>query len=279
MERGALDPVLTAADCIPGVADTLACGTVNQADTVSPWPYTPKSGPAGTFGPSAFFEGGLNISALVPDAGCFTGFLAETRTSTPFDARLKDFVLGEFDLCEIEVSKTGDELSKVGDDVDYTITIENTGALTVWKDDISDTVFGDLVVNGVNQADPNTWTDFNFATADPCGASLLPGEDCTIEVTRTVQEGDDDPLPNTVTATYRGHADLSGTAVSESDDHEVDLFQPGVDITKDGTAVSKVGDEVTYDYTIENTGSADSPNLILDSLMDTGDNNGGAGSR
>ena len=119
-----------------------------------------------------------------PDAGCFTGFLAETRTSTPFDARLKDFVLGEFDLCEIEVSKTGDEISKVGDDVDYTITIENTGALTVWKDDISDTVFGDLVVNGVNQADPNAWTDFNFGTADPCGASLLPGADCTIEVTQ-----------------------------------------------------------------------------------------------
>ena len=58
----------------------------------------------------------------------------------------------------------------------------------------------------------------------------------------------------------------------------MDLFQPGVDITKDGSAVSKVGDDVTYDYTIENTGSADSPNLILDSLMDTGDNNGGLGS-
>ena len=38
-----------------------------------------------------------------------------------------------------------------------------------------------------------------------------------------------------------------------------------------------MGDDVTYDYTIENTGSADSPNLILDSLMDTRDNNGGLG--
>ena len=274
---GGLVSVLTAADCVPGVADTLACGTVNQADAPAPWPFTPKFGVAGTFPAGSFFEGGINVSALIPDAGCFSGFIAETRTSTPFDSRLKDFVLGEFDLCEIEVTKTGDELSKVGDDVDYTITIENTGALTVWKDDISDTVFGNLVVNGVNQADPNAWTDFNFATADPCGASLAPGADCTIEVTRTVQEGDDDPLPNTVTATYRGHSDLSGSAVSASDDHEVDLFQPGVDITKDGSAVSKVGDDVTYDYTIENTGSADSPNLILDSLMDTGDNNGGLG--
>ena len=56
----------------------------------------------------------------------------------------------------------------------------------------------------------------------------------------------------------------------------MDLFQPGVDITKDGSAVSKVGDDVTYDYTIENTGSADSPNLILDSLMDTGDTTAGS---
>ena len=72
--------------------------------------------------------------------------------------------------------------------------------------------------------------------------------------------GDDDPLNNTVTAHY--HPDGFENDITDEDSHEVDLFQPGVDITKDGSAVSKVGDDVTYDYTIENTGSADSPNLI-----------------
>jgi hypothetical protein len=109
--NGALVPVLTAADCLgppASPADDAACGTVNRSPTAAPWPYTPKAneGPPGTFLTGAFFESGLNISRLVPDAGCFTGFLAETRTSTPFDARLKDFVTGNFDLCEIDVTKT-----------------------------------------------------------------------------------------------------------------------------------------------------------------------------
>ena len=51
-------------------------------------PYTPKAneGGPGTFQTSAFFEGGINITQLIPDAGCFTAFTAETRSrrrSTP----------------------------------------------------------------------------------------------------------------------------------------------------------------------------------------------------
>jgi hypothetical protein len=108
--------------------DDPACATVNQSSKTSPWPYTPKSGPAGSFPTSAFFEGGVNISRLIPDVGCFTGFMAETRTSTPFDARLKDFTIGAFSLCNMQVTKTGDTLSKVGDPVNYSISVQNTGA-------------------------------------------------------------------------------------------------------------------------------------------------------
>jgi hypothetical protein len=104
--HGALNLLFNAQDCsFPGLSDDPACATVNQVNTNSPWAYTPKSGTANVFPQGSFFEGGINISRLVPDAGCFTGFLAETRTSTPFDARLKDFVLGNFDLCHIKVAR------------------------------------------------------------------------------------------------------------------------------------------------------------------------------
>jgi hypothetical protein len=268
--NGALVPVLTAADCLgppASPADDAACGTVNRSPTAAPWPYTPKAneGPPGTFLTGAFFEGGLNISRLVPDAGCFTGFLGETRTSTPFDARLKDFVTGNFDLCQIDVTKTGDTLSKVGDDANYTVTIENNGALTLYKDDISDTLLGSITANGVDQINPNV-------QSNTCGPTLAPGASCTITLKRTVLAGDPDPLPNTVTVVYKGKSDLSGTAVSSTDDHSVNLFQPAIAVDKTGDDLSKLGDDVDYTFTLSNNSSPDTPPLdctAVDTLLGT----------
>ncbi len=251
---GTLDLLFEAQDCLsPGLSDDPACATVNQGDTPSPWPFTPKFGTTGTFPQGSFFEGGINITRLVPDAGCFTGFLAETRSSTPFDARLKDFAFGNFELCSVAVTKDGDTLSKIGDDVNYTITVENTGALTLFKQSILDTLLGDL-------------------TGDAgCGASLTPGETCTINFTRTVQVGDPDPLDNTVTVVYDSGADLLGDEVSSSDDHSVNLFQPSIAFDKSADAtLSKEGDTVNYTIDLDNTSSADSPNLtctITDAVL------------
>ncbi|MGH3119231.1 MAG: hypothetical protein ACRDQ2_19365, partial [Gaiellales bacterium] len=166
-QGGALVPVITAADCLgppPSPFDDAACGTVNRQPEPAPWDYTPKAneGTPGTFLTGAFFEGGLNISRLVPDAGCFTSFLAETRTSTPFDARLKDFVTDNFELCRITVDKTGDTLGKIGDPADYTITITSESSITIYKDDISDTLLGDISLNGADQANP-------FVVSNTCG--------------------------------------------------------------------------------------------------------------
>jgi uncharacterized repeat protein (TIGR01451 family) len=257
--NGALVQVAAVADCLDPANpnDDAACGTVNRSPQTSPWPYTPKAneGSPGTFLTGAFFEGGINITRLVPDAGCFTGFIAETRTSTPFDARLKDFVTGNFNLCSISVTKTGDTLSKVGDPADYTVTIQNTGSLTLYKDDITDTLLGNITINGVNQANA-------FVLTNTCGASLLPGASCTITLRRTVQAGDADPLPNTVSVTYRGKSDLSGSAVSGTDDHSVNLFAPSITFDKSVSAkLSKVGDAVTYTLKLNNTSSSDTPNL------------------
>lgn len=264
--NGALVKVVDVADCLDGSnPDDPACAVVNRAPFAAPWPYTPKAneGSPGTFITGAFFEGGINISRLIPDVGCFTGFLAETRSSTPFDSRLKDFVMGDFELCKMEVTKTGNTLSKVGDPVDYTVTIENSGSLPLFKDDISDDLLGSITVNGVDQANSNV-------VSNTCGVSLVPGATCTITLQRTVLAGDPDPLPNTVTVTYKGKSDLTGIAVSQTDDHSVDLFQPAVAVDKTGDTLSKVGDTVNYTITLSNTSSADTPAITCtatDSLL------------
>jgi uncharacterized repeat protein (TIGR01451 family) len=159
--------------------------------------------------------------------------------------------------------KTGDILSKVGDPADYTITITNDGALTLHKDDITDTLLGNITLNGVDQVN-------SFITSNTCGASLAPSASCTITATRIVQAGDPDPLPNTVTVVYKGKADLSGSDISDSDDHSVNLFQPSITLDKTGDTLGKVGDPVDYTITLTNTSSDDSPPLmcsIRDSLL------------
>ena len=110
--HGTLDELVSAADCVDGgpggqpLEDDAACATVNRATVDAPWPYSAKfpdpSNPTG-FPQGSFFEGGINISRLVPDAGCFSTFMAETRSSTPFDSRLFDFTLGEFNTCQVAV--------------------------------------------------------------------------------------------------------------------------------------------------------------------------------
>jgi uncharacterized repeat protein (TIGR01451 family) len=210
---------------------------------------------------AAFVEFGLDVNTILgQQIGCFTSFLAETRSSQSETAQLKDFAFGAFPICGIAVDKTGDGLSKVGDDVDYTIKVTNTGKATLYKQSITDTVFGDLT-DGTNP----------LISSSDCGASLAPGDSCTIYVTRTVLNTDPDPLDNTVTVVYTEFADPASLSFTDSDDHSVNLFQPSITFDKSVSAnLSKVGDSVDYTLTLKNTSSSDTPDLactITDSAL------------
>jgi hypothetical protein len=69
-----------------------------------------------------------------------------------------------------------------------------------------------------------------------------------------------------VTCTVDGFTNVLGPL---TDDHSVNLFQPDVEVIKTGPASATVGDTVTYDFTINNLSSGDSPDLVLDSVSDT----------
>jgi uncharacterized repeat protein (TIGR01451 family) len=265
---GYLDPtpLVIGADCDtinPLDPDSL-CANVNQSlipASAIPWlTETKKPGPnpSNDLDTSEFFEGGIDLTDLGLGDQCFSTFLGVTRSSPSLTATIFDYALGGIDLCALDVTKTGDTLGKIGDEVSYSITITNTGVITLYKKSIVDDVLGDL-------------TDGTNAVIDSsdCGASLAPSASCTITASYLITGSDPDPLVNTVVATYNSKSDLTGQDVAESDDHSVNLFQPAVQVDKSvAPELSKIGDDVTYSFTITNNSSSDSPDLILDSVSD-----------
>jgi uncharacterized repeat protein (TIGR01451 family) len=172
----------------------------------------------------------LTASGLNTDPCQLTTVIMTSRSSDVFTADLKDVSIAPIPpVCDIEVEKTGDALSKVGDSVDYTITVSNPGTVTLHKDDISDTLLGAITVNGVNQANPlitsNNWVH------------LSPGASCTITA-RTVRRTT--PLHRNSDRSLNSVQALSGIDVNDSDDHDVNLFQPSITLDKTGDALSKV---------------------------------------
>jgi uncharacterized repeat protein (TIGR01451 family) len=130
----------------------------------------------------------------------------------------------------IAVNKTGDTLSKVGDNVTYNITVRNTGDCNLTKTSVIDDRLGNLTANfsatlAVNASESH---EFIYTVPNVTG-----------------------PLWNNVTAIYQ---DVTGYAVNDTDSHNVTLVHPGLNITKTGTNTSKVGDNVTYNITVRNTG-------------------------
>jgi len=77
---------------------------VNGGDITVPWSYVNKSK---SHSPAAgeFLEGGVNLTALGLQ-GCFSSFLAETRSSQSPTATLSDFVIGSFHTCEVQLPNT-----------------------------------------------------------------------------------------------------------------------------------------------------------------------------
>jgi len=246
-QAGALVPVAgvpSPSECNPAspappLADDAACATVNQSATASPWPYTPKAneGPSGTFQTSAFFEGGINISRLIEDAGCFTAFTAETRSSTPFDARLKDFVIGNLDTCvrDVSVAKSPDGgTANAGDPISFTIVVTNESP----NSDAENVMLSDtLPDSGL------TWSIDTQPTGDPCSIAGTPqvltcdfgtipiGESRTVTISSPTDAEDCGLIENTVTVSADGDIDET----NNSDDGDITVNCGAIRILKKST--------------------------------------------
>jgi hypothetical protein len=139
-------------DCIPGGSGD-GCATVNNSTIQSPWAYQSKisGSPANTLYAGALMEGGVDLTDIGLE-GCFTNFLVETRSSPSVDATLKDFLLGNFEVCRSSLTTTpanssGTALTDSNSNGLPDVTI-GTGSAGV---DVTDQA--DLTVSGTN-----TWS-------------------------------------------------------------------------------------------------------------------------
>src|SRR2546421_257207 len=79
--------------CSGSLSNDNACAIANSATITTPW--SPTSHLSNTF-----VETGIDLTTLLgANGGCFTNFLAETRSSDVLTATLKDFASGSFNTC------------------------------------------------------------------------------------------------------------------------------------------------------------------------------------
>ena len=102
---GALLERSTSGDCALGNT-TSVCATVNNTTIESPWDYSGKNEPAlNQIAAGGFLEGGINLTDLGLE-GCFSSFMATTRSSPSLTADPKDFILDDFEACDTDLTTT-----------------------------------------------------------------------------------------------------------------------------------------------------------------------------
>jgi uncharacterized repeat protein (TIGR01451 family) len=187
---------------------------------------------------------------LHADAG-FTFFIAGATTDQQCDEKSVHNLVSCPEPC-VEITKglvpDSPTFSKVGDTVHYRICIHNCGTF-----DLTDVVVNDPLLGGDLAGFPDT---------------LAPDQEVCLDFDYTVQQGDPDPLTNTVTVTGTDACD-GETQATDSASFSVDLVQPGLSILKEcDPHEASVGDDITYTITITNTGTVDLENITVgDSLL------------
>lgn len=201
------------ADC-QGAPNTVSiCATVNNTTIESPWPYSGKGEPATNEIPSGgFLEGGINLTDLGLE-GCFSSFMATTRSAPSLTADPKDFILGNFEACSTTLTTTpaDDAGTPIVDTNDNDVPDVQLGTGNAGVD-VTDAA--DLTINGT----PNWSGTLDFYL---CGPSVTTCDADGVAVDS--QSVDQDTTQPIVSAT--AHLTSAGTycwaAFFTSDDSQV----------------------------------------------------------
>ncbi len=148
----------------------------------------------------------------------------------------------------ISFTKTGNALGRVGEAVTYTLTLDNNSSNDT--PDLQCRITDALL--GLNQTITLPWDAAPYVLTRPY----------------VVPPTASDPLRNTanVACTPVGFTNV----ITATAGHSVNLFQPSIRVDKSGPAEAYPGERINYTFRITNTGSTDSPALVLDAVNDVG---------
>jgi hypothetical protein len=301
--EGYLDPTPIAAgnQCTGiGSGDNL-CAIVNGnlltgygAAKDVPWlTETKESGPnpSNNLDVSEFFEGRINLTQLGL-LGCFSKYMAVTRSSTSLTATIFDYALGNFSLCSIDVAKsctTGvdNPVVNAGGDAILTlfdVVVTNDGVSTIndvsIEEDITLSAGESCSVVAIDGS-PVSPVDISDGSAYIVAASLAKDASLTAQV---LCETSDNPLDNSVTARAKSIASAGSADLSDSYDM-TDLqlcslnISPMIDVNKQCTdlRLTSVGGvltmEVEVDIDLTNTSAEKLESVLIANVV--GDTAGG----
>ncbi|WP_432471299.1 DUF7507 domain-containing protein [Amphritea sp. HPY] len=239
-----------------GSGNKVACAITNSDSVSVLWPYADRTGPLNSIPFESFYEGGVNVTALLGETPCFSAFLAETRASHSEDAVLKDYVMGAFEVCSIAVTKQcSADVNTAGDmiEVSFDGVVTNTGALPL-----------------------------EVTVVDDMGTPGDTGDDVTVYGPQTLAAGASDnyngsfltmSIPSTDVVNATGTRGLTTVTATDTATCSPDI---NPDIMVDKACVADINDtgdglDVTFSGTVTNTG-----NVKLTGVTVT-DNNGTPG--
>jgi uncharacterized repeat protein (TIGR01451 family) len=134
----------------------------------------------------------------------------------------------------------------VGDVATFTLLIQNNSPEPVTISSLTDS---------------NTLSDQCLALV---GSTLAAG--ATTSCTYTITKTEAGTYDNTASVTVK---DNEGNTASDEDTETITVYAPKVEIIKTGPAYATSGETIQYTFTINNLSSANTPNLMLDTLTDT----------
>ena len=248
-----LDEIFSSSDAMcDGSGSKVACAITNVGNLSGEplWAYTPKAGSGLPF--ESFFEGGINVSQLLGgDVPCFSAFLAETRSSRSETAQLKDFVLGAFNLCSIDVTKA------------CTAAVDSTdgGNSILVNFDGMVTNDGGLALNDVT-------------VTDDMGTPGDTGDDVVVFGPATLQPGESQPYNGSYSTmdltpsdrvTAEGHR-ANATVTATADASCAPDITPDIAVDKFCTATINAGGsgiDVSFNGTVTNIGNVALENVTV----------------
>lgn len=199
-----------------------------------------------TLAPGASTTGSASYTVLETD---LPGPLVNNATASGTDSQNGAVTTTATESVELtytssmEVTKTpSGNTANVGETVTYSYTVRNTGTVTINSLSITDDKLGAVTLNQT---------------------SLAPGQTAIGTATHTVVEADlPGPLTNNVTATG---TDILGDEVTEQAEATVQLtYTADLTVTKTPSSdTASIGETVTYQYVLENTGNVTISGLTL----------------